>query len=62
MLKLADEGHDQVAEVGQDLLRVVRSESAKYFDGFDLDFVVGVLHAVEEHEEVFVLGDEWVKV
>lgn len=49
-------------EVRQDLSGIVRHEPAKNLDSSFLDVVALVLHAVEEHQEVFVLADERIEL
>jgi hypothetical protein len=62
VLQLGNEGDYQVSEVGEHLLGVVQSEATKNLEGFYLDLAVGVLHAVEQHQQVFVARNEGIEV
>ena len=62
MFELRNERHDQIPQIRQDLLRVMRSETAKDFDCFDFYVVIRVFHAVKEHQQVLVARDERIKV
>lgn len=38
------------------------SETTQDLDGLDLNVVIGILHAIEEHQKVLVARDERIKV
>jgi hypothetical protein len=40
----------------------VGSEPTQDLDGLDLNVVIGILHAIEEHQKVLVARDERIKV
>ena len=52
VLQLGDQGYDQVSEIWEYLLRIVGSETTQDLDGLDLNVVIGILHAIEEHQKV----------
>jgi len=54
VLQLGYELDDQVPQKREDLLWIMRSQAAQDLDCLYLDIVVGVLHAVEEHEQVLI--------
>ena len=62
VLQLGDQGYDQVSEIWEYLLRIVGSETTQDLDGLDLNVVIGILHAIEEHQKVLVARDERIKV